>query len=63
VIAVKIWVLMRAMSADRDAIGGTQNFKLAGDAAGTDYTDNVHRFLMTRIVRLRNTARRDLLTN
>lgn len=61
VIAVKIWVLMRAMTADRDAIGGTQNFKLAGDAVGVDYSDNVHRFLMTRIVRLRNTSRRDLM--
>lgn len=58
VIAVKIWLLMRAITPDRDGIGGTQTFNLAGNG-DVNYT-GARRFLMTRIVRLRNTTRRDL---
>jgi type IV pilus assembly protein PilW len=62
VIAVKVWLLMRAEHEDRDAVGGDQTFKLAGDATGVTYTDGVRRFLVTDVVRLRNTARVDLLS-
>ena len=64
VIAVKISLLMRAITPDRDGIGGTQTYTLAGGTAAggatVTFADGVHRFLMTRIVRLRNTTRRDL---
>lgn len=60
VIAVKIWLLMRAQNADRDGVGGNQTFTLAGKPSVT-YTDNVRRFLMTGVVRLRNTSRVDKL--
>lgn len=59
VIAVKIWLLMRAQRIDKDRVGGDQKFKLADKVAQT-YTDGARRFLMTSVVRLRNTARRDL---
>lgn len=63
VIAVKIWLLMRAEHADRNGVGGDQTFKLAvaDSDAGVTYTDGVRRFLITGVIRLRNTARIDLL--
>jgi type IV pilus assembly protein PilW len=60
VVAVKIWLLMRAENADRDGVGGNQTFTLAGKPSVT-YTDSVRRFLMTGVVRLRNTSRVDQL--
>jgi len=60
VVAVKIWLLMRAENADRDGIGGVQKFTLAGNAEST-YNDGIRRFLVTDVVRLRNTTRLDLL--
>jgi type IV pilus assembly protein PilW len=59
VVAVKIWLLMRAQNADRDNIGGSQTFTMAGNPPVT-YNDGVRRFLITHVVRLRNTFRRDL---
>lgn len=61
VIAVKIWLLMRAERADRDGVGGNQTFTLAGKTPVT-YTDGARRFLVTGVVRLRNTSRIDLLS-
>lgn len=60
VVAVKIWLLMRAENADRDGVGGAQTFTLAGNAV-SPYNDGIRRFLVTDVVRLRNTTRLDLL--
>lgn len=58
VLTVKVWMLMRAERADRAGIGGNQTFALAGNAPVT-YTDGIRRFLMTSVIRMRNTHQLD----
>ena len=60
VVAVKIWLLMRTEKNERSDVSGTQTFALAGNDP-VNYTDNVRRFLIKGVVRMRNTTRIDLL--
>lgn len=59
VLAAKIWVLMVSERVDRNNIGSAQSFTIAGNPVVTD-NDGRRRYLMSSIVRLRNTARLDL---
>jgi len=61
VIAVKIWVLMRSEREDRDLVYD-QTFVVANNAV-LAFNDGFQRFLVTDVVRLRNTQRLDLVRN
>ncbi len=56
--AVKIWVLMRTERPDRDGITGSQTFSIAGQAPVT-FNDSYRRFLVSSVIKLRNTNRLD----
>ena len=58
VIAAKIWVLMRTKRADRSDISGVQTFKIAGKDV-TTADDGYRRFLLSTVVKIRNTTQLD----
>ena len=58
VIAVRMWVLMRTLREDRDNIGGDQTFTIAG-AAPVTFSDGYRRYLVSSVVKLRNTFQLD----
>ncbi|MCK4704874.1 MAG: PilW family protein [Gammaproteobacteria bacterium] len=58
VIAVRIWLLMRAEREDRDKVGGDQTFTFAGKS--DTYSDGYRRYLVSSLVKLRNTSQGDL---
>ncbi len=62
VIAVRVWLLMRSEREDRDNIGGSQTFTIAG-AAPVTFTDGYRRYLVTSVVKLRNTYQVDLINS
>ena len=62
VVSVKIWVLMRSEREDRDNIGGTQQFTIAG-VKGDVFDDGYRRYLVSSVVKLRNVQEIDLMTS
>ena len=61
VVSVKIWVLMRSEREDRDDIGGTQQFTIAGVKTATAFGDGYRRYLVSSIVKLRNVKEIDVV--
>ena len=59
VLAVRIWLLMRSERQDRDNIASAQTFTIAGNAVTTP-NDGYRRYLVSTIVKLRNTHQEDL---
>jgi type IV pilus assembly protein PilW len=57
---VKIWLLMRAERQDRDNITSAQTFTLGNNLPDT-YNDGFRRFLVSSVVKLRNSAEIDIL--
>ena len=61
VVAVRIWILMRAERADRNDIGSAQTFNIAGEVVTTP-NDGHRRYLVSGVVKLRNTTQKNVLT-
>jgi len=59
VVAVRIWLLMRSEREDRDNISSAQTFTIAGNVVTTP-NDGDRRYVMSSIVKLRNTYQSDL---
>lgn len=57
--SVKIWVLVRSARKDKDAVATAQTFTMPNKAAKT-YNDGYRYYLMTSIVKLRNTLEIDV---
>ena len=60
VVSVKIWILARSEREDRDDIGGTQQFTIAG-VLGPEFNDGYRRYLVSSVVKLRNVHEIDLM--
>ena len=60
VIAVRIWLLMRSERQDRDNISSAQTFTIAGNTVTTP-NDGYRRYLVSSVVKLRNTYQIDLM--
>ena len=60
VLALKVWLLMRSEREDRDNIGGTQQFTIAG-VKGDSFDDGYRRYLVSGVVKLRNSFQIDEL--
>ena len=61
VAAIRIWLLMRSEHEDRDNIGGAQTFNIAGNTVTTP-NDGYRRYLVSSVVKLRNTLQSNVLT-
>ena len=59
VVAVRIWLLMRSERQDRNDIGSAQTFTIAGNTVTTP-NDGYRRYLVSSVVKLRNTFQRDV---
>lgn len=58
VVAVRIWLLMRSERQDRDNISSAQTFNIAGNTVTTP-NDGYRRYLVSSVVKLRNTFQID----
>lgn len=61
VLSVRVWLLMRSERKDRDDIGGTQQFTIAG-VTGPIFDDGYRRYLVSSLVKLRNTSQLNVQT-
>ena len=59
VLTVRIWLLMRSLRKDRNDISSAQTFNIAGNTV-TTANDGYRRFLVSSVVKLRNTRQIDL---
>ena len=61
VVAVRVWLLMRSERQDRNDIGTAQTFTIAGNTVTTP-NDGYRRYLVSGVVKLRNTFQRNVKT-